>query len=116
MDEFTVCKECFYRYRSRGEFVQCSHNHHRERIHVCINDNEDRLETTERSIRPLPEHFPEDLSSVAMCDPHRGTCRKDNCTFAHGREEQTRWNREIRNRRRAGAGGEREGGLEKEEG
>ena len=52
---------------------------------------ESRYETTDNHIRPFPEHFPSNVRYVVMCDPKRGTCRKEKCTFAHGQAEQKAW-------------------------
>ena len=54
------------------------------------------MSKTTDHIRPFPEHIPGHVKYVAMCDPHRGTCRKEKCTFAHGRTEQKAWNSILR--------------------
>ena len=94
----SVCRNCFYRDRIKPT-LSCTHNTE-ENVDTQWNVEEGRHETTERSIRPfIPEIFPPHLRYVAMCDPYRGTCRKDRCTFAHGRAEQKAWNSILRRRR-----------------
>lgn len=47
-------------------------------------------------IRPMPT-----VSITGMfvlCDPRRGKCRGDNCTFAHSIEERDAWNAQRRDR------------------
>ena len=61
---------------------------------VKWNERLERLETTERSIRELPPHFPGHVRSVKMCEPT--ICRRDECTYAHGRAEQIQWNRALK--------------------
>ena len=57
----------------------------------------ERYETTEDFIRPFPEGLRGRVKSyVAMCDPYKGACRKDQCTFAHSKAEQEAWNKILR--------------------
>ena len=73
----------------------CGHN---QRMRITWNDNEERYETT--TCRPFPSAFPSGVKgSIAMCDPYRGTCKKEQCTFAHGRTEQKAWNSVLRQQR-----------------
>ena len=66
----------------------CPHEHE---IGVKWNDEEARLETT--TSRPFPAKMPQGVKhGVAMCDPYKGTCRREKCTFAHGKVEQKTWN------------------------
>lgn len=65
-------------------------------LHVRWNETEERFETTEASVRPFPSVFPENVRRVAMCDPSRGTCRQEKCTFAHGPAEKKAWNEILR--------------------
>ena len=88
---FYICKECFYKYRCT-RLVQCPHNPSTGNgVFVKWNGKGGRLETTERSIRPIPTHLPAYVNNIVMCDPK--TCRKDECMYAHGQEEQREWNR-----------------------
>ena len=98
MSDHSVCNQCFYRYRMIHHF-QCPHQ--ARKIEVKWNVEESRLETTSNSIRPLPPNLPGAVRSgyVGMCDPRRGNCRNDQCTYAHGREEQRQWNKILRSRR-----------------
>ena len=62
-------------------------------IYVTWNCLENMYQTTKRSIRPPPKCLAEKVTrGVAMCDPRRGLCRRDRCTFAHGKAEQKQWN------------------------
>ena len=88
----SVCKDCFYRGRIKPD-INCIH--YVNNVSVMWNDEARRHETTDH-IRPFPEDIPGHVKYVAMCDPHRGTCRKDKCTFAHGRTEQKAWNSILR--------------------
>ena len=98
MSDGSVCRDCFYRDRTRPTF-SCTHNT-RDKVDTQWNAEEGRHETTGKSIRPfIPEIFPPPLRYVAMCDPYRGTCRKDQCSFAHGRAEQKAWNSNLREQR-----------------
>ena len=91
-----LCKDCFYRYRtSYSPLDHCTHYNVSNKVTVRWNHEESRYETTDH-IRPFPEHIPGHVKYVAMCDPHRGTCRQDRCTFAHGRTEQKAWNAILR--------------------
>ena len=94
MSDESVCRNCFYKDRIVPKF-SCTHNT-REKVYTQWNAVDGRHETTERSIRPF---IPEIFQYVAMCDPYRGTCREDQCTFAHGRAEQKAWNSILRKRR-----------------
>ncbi len=79
--------------------LQCYHTH--DRVTVEWNDNEGRYETT--ACRPFPATLPWNVKrSIAMCDPYKGTCRKETCTFAHGRVEQKAWNLALRLRKEEG--------------
>ncbi len=105
-DYHQICEDCFYQYRAKDlACFQC--HHHQPKIEVVWNDEKNRLETTARSIRPLPEDLLTALGTggyVGMCDPRRGYCKKYYCTFAHGREEQRQWNRILRSRREESEG------------
>ena len=90
-----VCKDCFYRYRTNPNMPVCHHNH---KATVEWNDYEERYETT--TCRPFPTALPKGIKrSIAMCDPCKGTCKKEQCTFAHGRMEQKAWNLVLRLRK-----------------
>ena len=61
------------------------------------NEEMERYETTGKSIRPFPEGLRGRVKSyVAMCDPYKGTCRRKQCTFAHGKAEQESWNKILK--------------------
>ena len=90
----SVCKNCFYKNRTVPN-ISCTHNT-RERVYTKWNGEDGRHETTEKSVRPIPEGFPSYLDHVAMCDPYRGPCRGDLCTFAHGQAERKTWNSILR--------------------
>lgn len=95
---FEICRDCFYNHRTNPN-IFCTHNvNGRNKIQVQWNDRNGRLETTGRFIRHLPENMPPHVSHIAMCDPDRGTCKQDRCTFAHGRAEQKAWNLILRER------------------
>lgn len=89
-----LCENCFYKYRSSQSMPTCNHNN---KITAEWNDTDKRFETT-TFCRPIPERLPEAVRYIAMCDPYRGTCRREKCTFAHGRQEQRTWNSILRNR------------------
>ena len=90
--EKCICEDCFY--NSRTVEVTCSHNKANGMIYVTWNCLENMYETTEKSIRPPPKCLAEKVTGgVAMCDPRRaGHCKRDLCTFAHGKAEQRYWN------------------------
>lgn len=92
----SVCKNCFYKHRTNPD-VHCIHYNvsNESMLSVMWNDERSRHETTD-SIRPFPKDLPDHVNHIAMCDPHLGTCRKDKCTFAHGRREQKAWNAVLR--------------------
>lgn len=94
MDEYVICQECFYKYRTEPHILcECRG----KKVYVKWNDERERLETTVKSIRPFPENLRGKVRSyVAMCDPYKGTCRREQCTFAHGKAEQKAWNRILR--------------------
>ncbi len=84
----TICKDCFYRYHINPNMPPCHHTHNR--VVVEWNDKEERYETT--ACRPFPTTLPKGVKQgIAMCDPYKGTCRREKCTFAHGRVEQKAW-------------------------
>ena len=89
-DQRIICRECFYKHRRVFPIVKCPH-HVTNGFYVQWNERYNRLETTERSIREIPPHLPSHVTHVAMCDPEKGFCRGDECTYAHGRAEQKRW-------------------------
>ena len=93
--EKTVCWDCFYKFRT-NPYMFCKSGGERE---ACVTWNEEmeRYETTGKSIRPFPEGLRGRVKSyVAMCDPYKGTCRKEQCTFAHGKAEQEAWNKILK--------------------
>ena len=93
--EKNICKNCFYDNRSDPS-VTCDHDEVEGggRVYVKWNDQDQRLETTESSVRPLPQNLLEKVKKyVAMCTPQACRCKRDNCTFAHSRAEQRTWNR-----------------------
>lgn len=56
------------------------------------------FETT--TIRPFPTTLLSVVKrGIAMCDPMRGTCKKEKCTFAHNRVEQKEWDAILRSHR-----------------
>lgn len=67
-------------------------------MYLKWNDEDKRYETTNKSIRPFPANIPPNVKYIAMCDPKRGTCKNEHCTFAHGRAEQKAWNGVLRDR------------------
>ena len=68
-----------------------------KKLTVVWNSERDRLETTAKSIRPFPEALRGKVKLyVAMCDPYKGTCKRERCTFAHGKAEQKAWNQILR--------------------
>lgn len=93
--EFSICKNCFYKNRTNPH-PECPHGH---KLNVKWNEKEKRLETT-TNCRPFPKRIPSTIRlGIAMCDPHRGSCKEQKCTFAHGRVEQKTWNSILRFRR-----------------
>ena len=76
--------------------MDCPHFQSPDGFFVVWNERQKRLETTEWSIRKIPPHFPGHIKNVAMCDPRKGTCRRDECTYAHGQAEQREWNQVLR--------------------
>ena len=87
-----ICKTCFYNYRQRPEAISsfCNPSHKADRIPVQWNEDEGFYETA--FIRTPPADLAQKVpGNVRMCDPNRG-CKKDYCTYAHGRNEQRRWN------------------------
>ena len=96
------CKECFYRYRASSKSISscCKHGN---KIEVFWNEYEEFYETT--VVRSPPSDLVEKAwGNVRLCEPRRRTCRRDNCTFAHGTEEQTKWNEFLRQQRKRRGG------------
>ena len=94
MGEFDICRDCFYDNRTEEDiFCFCRG----KKLTVVWNSERGRLETTAKSIRPFPESLRGKVNLyVAMCDPHKGTCKRERCTFAHGKAEQKAWNQILR--------------------
>ncbi len=64
------------------------------------NDQDQRHETTEMSIRAIPDNIPPRVKKYfVMCDPYKGTCKEEQCTFAHGEAERKAWNAILRRQR-----------------
>jgi hypothetical protein len=95
--EYSVCKNCFYGNRT-GPIV-CFHHNAKKRVFLKWNDENKRHETTNKSIRPFPNEIPPNVQYIAMCDPRRGSCKNEWCTFAHGRAEQKAWSGILRDQR-----------------
>ena len=94
MSEVELCQDCFYKYRI-DPFKTCTCGG--KKVRATWNDERVRYETTAMSIRPLPDNLRGKVRTyVAMCDPYKGTCRREKCTFAHGKAEQKAWNRILR--------------------
>ena len=88
-----ICKTCFYNYRGKKVDITsfCNPTHKAERTPVHWNEDEEFYETT--IVRTAPSNLSQKVwGNVRMCDPNRGTCKRDQCTFAHGTNEQRRWN------------------------
>ena len=91
-EEIAVCEDCFYKYRINPNMPEC---YHKPKIKVKWNEGRARYETT--TCRPFPTNLPSNIKQfIAMCDPLKGTCKKDKCTFAHGQLEQKAWNEVLR--------------------
>ena len=94
MGEFGICRNCFYDNRTNEDILCMCQG---KKLTVVWNSQRERLETTARSIRPFPETLRSKVKRfVAMCDPNKGTCRREKCTFAHGKAEQKAWNQILR--------------------
>ena len=110
-----ICCECLHEDPSRFELVtfKCfNYDHHRgkQKIQVCWNPQSREFvpmlyphhlrENSERQFRIRPMPTVSITGMFVLCDPRRGKCRGDNCTFAHSIEERDAWNaqhdREIR--------------------
>ena len=92
---WSICHSCFFAFRT-DPTVQCNHSGINKVI-VQWNGEGSRLETTDW-IRPIPERLPINVQYIAMCDPKKGTCRRYECTFAHGRAEQREWNKRLKDK------------------
>lgn len=94
-----LCTDCFYLKRDDKNVI-CTHPSSSQ-LSVKWNFSRKLYETTSESIRPMPE-IPAHVQWVGMCDPQRGLCGWDECTYAHGKAERDQWN-DIRrlNRKRA---------------
>ena len=113
-----ICSKCLHEDPSQFELVtfKCfNSDHHRgeQKMEVCWNPQSRELEPMlyppqrsrdqdsskqQSQIRPMPTIS---ISGrFVLCDPRRGKCRGDKCTFAHSIEERDAWNaqrdREIR--------------------
>ena len=94
-----ICKTCFYNYRGTKEDITSFCSQKAEGIPVQWNENEGFYETT--IIRTPPSNLTENVwGNVRMCDPNRGTCKRDQCTFAHGKNEHRHWNIVLKQRRK----------------
>ena len=105
-----ICGKCLHEDPSRFELVtfKCfNSDHHRgkQKMEVCWNPQSSKLEPTlypqhlrddsERQswIRPMPTITI--TGRFVLCDPRRGKCRGDKCTFAHSIEERDTWNAQL---------------------
>lgn len=95
--ENSVCSSCFYRNRTKP--ITCYHHNARNRVYLKWNVQESRHETTNKSIRSFPDKISPQVTHFAMCDPCKGNCKDEWCTFAHGRAEQKAWNGILRDQR-----------------
>ncbi len=75
--EYVTCEDCFYAYRTDVNFKECLHPN--KDVHMTWNSRQGRCETTDRSIRPFPGHFP--YRYIIMCDGIR--CNGSLCLYAH---------------------------------
>ena len=85
-----VCKNCFYKYRCQpGDIAsRCSHT---ADVPVKWNEGEELYETV--NVRNPPRDLINRvLGNVRLCNPRMGSCRRDDCIFAHGEAEQRKWN------------------------
>ncbi len=100
-DSYYCCWQCFFKYRGKPGNIHCYHR--RKKIEIIWNENEEFYETTE--VRSPPDNLLDRVwGNVRLCDPHKGTCRRSRCTFAHGTQEQSEWNKHLRNQRRKAGG------------
>ncbi len=88
-----MCKACFYKLRHFPDKVlpllgknRCPRCKRRKRIHVKLIDG--IYETT--YVRNKPS-----TTWPIKCDPRRRKCEGDQCLFAHGEEELTKWQEEY---------------------
>ena len=100
---FTSCIDCFYRYRGSPADISayCSQGHSAERVDVCWNYDQEFYETT--YVRDPPNGWTQQWRGnvVRLCDPSKGTCRRNNCIFAHGVKEQRKWNMILQQHRKS---------------
>ena len=100
-----ICSKCLHEDPSRFELVtfKCfNSDRHRgkHKIEVCWNSQSRLLEPmlypqclrddSESRIRPMPSISI--TGRFVLCDPQRGKCTGDKCTFAHSIEERDAWN------------------------
>lgn len=90
-----VCADCFYSYRSDIHFKGCDHVTN-SNIYYTWNSVSNICETTAASSRPFPANHPPSLHCFKMCDPRKNICKRDKCTYAHGKDECDKWNEELR--------------------
>lgn len=96
-----VCKSCFYRYRGLDCDIASRCTHRAEKIDVKWNETEEFYETTHVRVPPR-DLIHRVRGNVRLCDPQRGTCQGDNCTYAHGAAEQRKWNSILWKERKGG--------------
>ena len=91
-----VTFKCFYSDCHRGEQKMAGH-WTQPQLRPMLYPQRSRDDSERQSrIRPMPT-----VSITGMfvlCDPRRGKCRGDNCTFAHSIEERDAWNAQRRDR------------------
>lgn len=88
-----VTFKCFYSDCHRGEQKMAGH-WTQPQLRPMLYPQRSRDDSERQSrIRPMPT-----VSITGMfvlCDPRRGKCRGDNCTFAHSIEERDAWNARL---------------------
>ena len=99
-ETFEICKGCFFKYRATEADISTRCSHHARRIGVRWNSAEGWFETTE--VRDPPEGWIQWWRGKArLCDPYKGSCRKDDCIYAHGTNELDKWNEMLQLQRKA---------------
>ena len=93
--------KCFYSDRHRGEQKMAGHwtqpQFMSRQFEPMLYPQRSR-DGSGRQLRIRPMPTVSITGRFVLCDPRRGKCRGDNCTFAHSIEERDAWNAQQRDR------------------